>query len=111
MISRIHAAVAVTLALGAGPALAHDVANMDHTHAFQQLDYGKYRQGHSVNNQYGSITIYSPRTYTGYQDAPAVRVARPKPITRPPGAAQAEKRSEQDPAQDYGRDSKADYGD
>ena len=62
-----------------GTALAHDVPNMEHTHAFKQAGYGTYRQGHSVNGPQGSIIIWSPRTYTGYQSAPSVRFARPEP--------------------------------
>lgn len=111
MKTRTHVAVGLTFALGAGTALAHDVPNMDHTHAFQQRDYGQYRQGHSVNNAYGSITIWSPRTYSGYQNSPRVRFARPEPFARPPGTPLTEKRSEQQPALEYGEDSKTDYGD
>lgn len=111
MRTRIFAAVATALALAAGPVQAHDVPNMDHTHAFQQQSYGKFRQGHSVNNEYGSITIWSPRTYTGYQTPPAVRFARPEPISRPPGTPGLQKRTEQNPARDYGEQTNPDYGD
>lgn len=94
-----------------GTALAHDVPNMDHTHAFKQTGYGTYRQGHSVNGPYGSITIYSPRTYSGFQSAPTVDFARPEPITSPPGVPAAQNRAEQNPALEYGRKQKDGYGD
>jgi hypothetical protein len=111
MTTRVCTVVAVALALGTGAAFAHDVANMDHTHAFEQQDYGKYRVGHSVNNQYGSITIWSPRTYNPYQVPPPVRFARPEPITQPPGNPSLQKQDGQDAAEDYGRQARPDYGD
>ncbi len=93
-----------------GVVIAHDVPNMAHTHAFKQTGYGTYRQGHSVNGPYGSITIYSPRTYTGYQNAPSVRFARPEPITRTPGRPIPKTEIIGDPAEDYGKRQKSHYG-
>ena len=94
-----------------GTVLAHDVPNMEHTHAFKESGYGKYRQGHSVDGPYGSITIYSPRTYGTYQSAPVVDFARPEPITTPPGAPAAQTRADKNPALDYGKKQKEGYGD
>lgn len=105
------AGLAVAAVATMGTALAHDVPNMSHTHAFKQTGYGTYRQGHSVNGPYGSITIWSPRTYTGYQSAPAVQFARPEPITTAPGAAAAQFRTDRNPALEYGRKQKDGYGD
>jgi hypothetical protein len=82
---------------------AHEVPNIPHTHAFQQTGYGTYRQGHTVNNQYGSITIWSPRPYTGYQAGNSVKFARPAPITQAPGSPVAKTRSQADPAVNYGK--------
>lgn len=111
MNTRIRTLVVTALALAAAPALAHEVANMDHTHAFEQQGYGKYRVGHSVDNQYGSITIWSAREYNPYQSAPPVRFARPEPITRPPGNPLLQKKAGEDSTQDYGKDTRPDYGD
>lgn len=82
---------------------AHDVANMSHSHAFEQTGYGQYRQGHSVNGPLGSIIIWSPRTQTGYQAGKTVKFARPTPITRPPGSPVAKTQSEKDPVSEYGK--------
>jgi len=82
---------------------AHDTPGLEHTHAFQKTGYGTYRQGHSVNGPLGSITIWSPRPYTGYQNGPAVKFARPEPITRAPGSPLAGARAGQHPAQDPGQ--------
>lgn len=90
-------------ALFSTPAFAHDVPNIDHTHAFQQTGYGKYRQGHYVNGQQGSIIVWSPRTYTGYQNGSSVKFARPSPITRAPGAPVATTKKQADPAIEYGK--------
>jgi hypothetical protein len=105
------AVLALVAATVASTAMAHDTPNMDHTHAFKQTGYGQYRQGHSVNGPYGSITIYSPRTYSGFQSAPAVEFARPEPITRAPGAPAAQTTAVRNPALDYGKQQKDDYGD
>jgi hypothetical protein len=102
--------LAIGLWLLTGTAFAHDVPNMEHTHAFKQTGYGTYRQGHSVNGPQGSIIIWSPRTYTGYQSAPSVRFARPEPITRAPGSAIPNSKTTSDPAGNYGKQQKKDYG-
>jgi hypothetical protein len=91
------------LVLFMAPAYPHDVPNIDHTHAFQQTGYGKYRQGHYVNGPQGSIIIWSPRTYTGYQNGRQVKFARPSPIVRAPGSPVAKTRSQTDPAIEYGK--------
>ena len=85
------------------PVYPHDVPNIDHTHAFQQTGYGKYRQGHYVNGAQGSIIIWSPRTYTGYQNGRQVKFARPSPIVRAPGSPVAKTRSQTDPVIEYGK--------
>jgi hypothetical protein len=82
---------------------AHEVPNMPHTHAFEQTGYGTYRQGHTVNNELGSITIYSPQPQTGYQSGKTVRFARPEPITKAPGSPVATTQSQKDPVKDYGK--------
>jgi hypothetical protein len=105
------AGLAVAAAATMGTALAHDVPNMDHTHAFKQTGYGTYRQGHSVNGPHGSITIFSPRTYNELQGAPPVEFARPEPITTAPGTPAAQIRAEKNPALDYGKTQKERYGD
>lgn len=102
--------IAVGAWLLAGQLAAHDVPNMAHTHAFKQTGYGTYRQGHSVNGPYGSIIIWSPRNYGGYKSSPAVQFARPTPITRAPGSAAQDSRTENDPAKNYGKRHKKDYG-
>jgi hypothetical protein len=84
------------------PAWSHEVPNINHTHAFQQTGYGKWRQGHYVNGPQGSIVIWSTRTYTGYQGSAAVKFARPAPITRAPGQPTAKTRSQANPAITYG---------
>jgi len=67
--------------------VAHEVPNLEHSHAFQRVGYGAYRQGHYVNGPTGSIIIWSPQLYTGYADDPPVEFARPRPITKAPGSA------------------------
>ena len=76
------------------PAYPHEVPNMEHTHAFQQTGYGKYRQGHYVNGAQGSIIVWSPRTYSGYRPGPAVKFARPSPIVKAPESSVAKTRSQ-----------------
>jgi len=106
--------ILLTIAAGAwlvaGQLAAHDVPNMEHTHAFKQTGYGTYRQGHAVNGPYGSIIIWSPRNYGGYQSSPTVPFARPTPITRAPGSVAPDSRSKSDRAKDYGKRTKKDYG-
>lgn len=94
----------------AGQLAAHEVPNMEHTHAFKQTGYGTYRQGHSVSSPYGSIIIWSPRNYGSYQSSSNIRFARPSPITNAPGSVIPINRTESDPAKDYGKREKEDYG-
>lgn len=84
----IHACASLLLFFAA-PTLAHDVVSTNgkavstHQHVWRQQEYGTdNRQGHSVNNAYGSITIWSPNTYAGYNAGRSVRFARPVPITK-----------------------------
>lgn len=100
---RILLALTGLFAVWAAPAAAHEVPNINHTHAFQQTAYGKYRQGHYVNGPQGSIIIWSPRPYNGYQNGSQVKFARPSPITRAPGSPQRKDRTQSDPAITYGR--------
>jgi hypothetical protein len=85
------------------PSQAHEVPNIPHSHAFQQTGYGTYRQGHTVDTELGSITIWSPQPYTGYQAGKTVKFARPVPITQAPGSPVATTQSQADPAIDYGK--------
>jgi hypothetical protein len=71
-----------------GTALAHETPGISHSHAFKQSSYGVYRQGHSVNNRNGSITIWSAKPHTGYKPGEPVRFARPQPMTTPPATIQ-----------------------
>jgi hypothetical protein len=81
---RLSLAALLALAALTAPAAAHDVPDMEHSHAFRQDGYGKYRQGHYYSSPQGSIIIWSPQTYSPYQDSPPVKFARPSPITQPP---------------------------
>ena len=85
------------------PAYPHEVPNMEHTHAFQQTGYGKYRQGHYVNGAQGSIIVWSPRTFTGYQRGSAVKFARPTPIVKAPNSPVAKTRSQAKSTIEYGK--------
>ena len=98
----LAAGAAGAIALAA-PVQAHDTPNLEHSHAFQQTAYGTYRQGHYVNGPQGSIIIWSPQNYTGYENSPAVRFARPKPISRPPANPFVEPGAGRQPAPDYGK--------
>ena len=91
------------LVLVTAPAFSHEVPNIDHTHAFQQTGYGKYRQGHYVNGAQGSIIVWSPKTYTGYQGGQQVKFARPSPIVRPPGSPVAKTKAQANPEIEYGK--------
>ena len=78
---------AVAGALMLAPVLqAHDVPNMTHTHAFKQTGYGVHRQGHVVDNENGSIILWSAKPVTGYQGT-RQNYARPVPITKAPKGA------------------------
>jgi hypothetical protein len=93
----------VSLAGLSMPLAAHDTPNMKHTHAFEQTGYGTYRRGHTVNNELGSITIWSPRPYTGYQAKPPVKFARPEPIRKAPGSPNMKPAVESRPVRNYGK--------
>lgn len=83
---------ATVLIFFSAPALSHEVKNMEHSHAFQQTGYGKYRQGHYVNGSQGSIIVWSPRTVNSTQGGgKTVNFARPSPITQAPGTPNATK--------------------
>ena len=84
-------------------AWSHDVPNISHTHAIKQTAYGKYRVGHSVNGPLGSITIWSPQTYTGYQNVKTVKFARPEPITKAPGAPVSKVPGQTRQVKEYGK--------
>ena len=84
-------------------AFPHEAPNMEHSHAFQQTGYGKYRQGHYVNGAQGSIIIWSPKTYTGYQRGSAVKFARPTPIVKAPQSPVAKTRSQTKSTIEYGK--------
>lgn len=101
----IFLAVAVVLSLSLFPrsSIAHEVQGITHSHAFKQTDYGQYRVGHSVTSPLGSIIIWSPQTYSGYQAGKTVKFARPKPITKAPSGPTAVSRSQVNPAIDYGK--------
>jgi len=73
------------------PASAHDLVDSNgklittHQHVWRQQNYGQdYRQGHSVNNSLGSITIWSPNTYNPYKAGSGIRFARPPIQTAKP---------------------------
>lgn len=99
-----HFFLAATGAMLLIPALsqAHEVPNIPHTHAFENTGYGKSRQGHTVNNQLGSITIWSAQPQSGYKSGNSVNFARPEMITQPPGNPVAKTRS-QDAVANYGK--------
>jgi len=87
----------------AAPVFPHEVQNMSHSHAFQQTGYGKYRQGHYVNGAQGSIIVWSPRTYTGYQNGQPVKFARPSPIVKAPGSPVVKPNSQARSTIEYGK--------
>jgi len=111
MKTAVYFVVISGLLLFAAPSFAHDVPNMEHSHAFQQTGYGKYRQGHYVNGPQGSIIIWSPRTQTGYQQGNAVEFARPEPITKAPSSPNMKPSKKTTFGKDYGKTEKRDYGD
>lgn len=86
-----------------GPALAHETPNMEHSHAFEQTGYGKVRQGHSVNNALGNITVWSAKPYDAYEARPPVRFARPEPITQAPTLPRIGPATKPRPATEYGK--------
>ncbi len=92
------------MAMFAAPAvLAHDVPNIDHTHAFEQTGYGTYRQGHYVNGPHGSIIIWSAKPYSSYQSGNNVKFARPRPITKAPSGVKMRPGITIEPATGYGK--------
>ncbi len=98
-------ATAVSVLLAPSIALAHEVQNMPHTHAFENSEYGKPpQQTRSVNNELGNISITSPQRANPYGAGSTVNFARPTMITRPPGPPVASKQSDSNPAKDYGKD-------
>ena len=99
----IFLAATGALVFFSAPAYPHDVPNMEHTHAFQQTGYGKYRQGHYVNGAQGSIIVWSPRTYTGFQNGQSVKFARPSPIVKAPGSPVARTQSQTNPSIEFGK--------
>jgi hypothetical protein len=101
----LAAGAAGAIALAA-PVQAHDTPNLEHSHAFQQTAYGTYRQGHYVNGPQGSIIIWSPQPYTGYQNAPNVRFARPQAILKAPRNPIAKPRVGQAPTLEPGKHQK-----
>jgi hypothetical protein len=96
-------AVAGALVLYTAPAYSHEVPNMDHTHAFQQTGYGKYRQGHYVNGAQGSIIVWSPRTVGSYRGGQGVKFARPTPIVMAPDSPVAKTKSQSKSTITYGK--------
>jgi hypothetical protein len=96
----------VGLAGFGGQLAAHDTPGIEHSHAFKQTGYGTLRQGHTVNNELGSITIWSARPYTGYQARSPVKFARPQPITKAPTLPQIGPSRNAQSARDYGKPKK-----
>ncbi|MBT8058528.1 MAG: hypothetical protein KJO33_02970 [Gammaproteobacteria bacterium] len=94
----------------ATPLSAHEVANFEHTHAFEQTGYGQYRQGHSVNGPQGSIIIWSAQPKNSTNGKAPVDFARPSPITRAPGQPFKRPEPQTDRSSDYGKDTRKDYG-
>ncbi|MEJ2384177.1 MAG: hypothetical protein P8Y54_07225 [Xanthomonadales bacterium] len=86
-----------------GPLAAHDTPGIEHSHAFEQTGYGTVRQGHTVNNRLGSITIWSAKPYSGYPAQPPVKFARPEPIRKAPGLPQIGPARNLQPAPEYGK--------
>jgi hypothetical protein len=74
----------VIVLMVASPVNAHELFDVNgkpitsHQHVWRQQGYGQdYRQGHSVNNSLGNITIWSPNTYNPYKAGRGLRFARP----------------------------------
>jgi hypothetical protein len=85
-VARVLALAALCLGGGA-PAIAHDLGTIAHEHVYRQTAYGTLRQGHSVNNELGSIVIWSPRPYVPPNGAIGVRFIQPQPLQAAPGAS------------------------
>lgn len=88
------------------PVDAHETPGISHTHAFKQTGYGTYRQGHSVNNSVGSITIWSAKPHNGYDPGQSVKFARPEMIKKAPDAVAVKPAPVKKPASDYGKPKK-----
>ena len=84
------------------PVFAHDIKNMQHSHAFQKTGYGKVREGHYVNGPQGSIIVWAPGNAAGYGKSP-VTFARPTPITSAPGTPVANTKKKPRPTIEYGK--------
>ena len=84
------------------PVFAHDIKNMQHSHAFQKTSYGKVRAGHYVNGPEGSIIVWAPGDAVGYGKSP-VTFARPTPITSAPGTPVAKTKNKSKPTIEYGK--------
>ena len=106
----IFLSIAAGLALFASQAQAHDVPNMEHSHAFKQTGYGQYRQGHYVNGPQGSIIIWSAKPQNSTNGAGGVNFARPKPITKAPTQPFSRPDVKIKPSKNYGTETKKDYG-
>ena len=85
---------------------AHETPGITHSHAFKQTGYGTFRQGHSVNNSLGSITIYSAKPHNGYDPGQSVKFARPEMIKKAPQVNTVKPASVKKPASDYGKPKK-----
>lgn len=103
-------ATAGVLAVLAFPLRAHEVPNMEHTHAFKQTGYGTYRQGHSVSGPNGSIIIWSAQPKNSTNGNGAVNFARPEPITKAPSQPFSRPDVKFKETKKYGTESKKDYG-
>ena len=105
-------AISAATALISPAASAHDVPNMEHSHAFEQTAYGTSRQGHYVNGPQGSIIIWSARPHGSTQSG-ASQNARPRsfsPITQAPSNPFSRPDIKVKSAKDYGVTSNPDYG-
>ena len=106
-------AIAAIAALFSPAAAAHDVPNMEHSHAFEQTGYGTYRQGHYVNGPQGTIIIWSARPHYSPNRSAASQNARPKafsPIQKAPSNPFSRPDIKVKPGDDYGITSNPDYG-
>lgn len=103
-------AIVAGLSLFAVPVQAHEVANMEHSHAFKQTGYGKYRQGHYVNGPQGSIIIWSAKPQNSTQGSGSVNFARPEPITKAPTQPFSRPEVKIKESGKYGTETKKDYG-
>jgi hypothetical protein len=110
MKSGVLLSIAAGLSLFACQVQAHDVPNMEHSHAFEQTGYGQYRQGHYVNGPQGSIIIWSAKPKYSTNGADNVRFARPEPITKAPTQPFSRPDVKIKKSGNYGTESIKDYG-